>query len=100
MSSRTFGVIDLTNELERLTGLQLRSWHFTIEPGDYAAIHTHAGRPTLEYVAQGHVIDFRNGVEVPHGSGDTVVATHDITHGWENKGTETVVLIPVDVLKQ
>lgn len=99
-SSRTLGVIDLTNEIEGLGGRQLRSRFITIEPGGHAAVHSHAGRPTLEYVAQGHVIEIRNGVEVPHGPGEMVVATHDITHGWENRGTEPVVLIPVDIFKQ
>jgi quercetin dioxygenase-like cupin family protein len=99
-SSRVLGVIDLTNEGEGLTGRQLRSRHITIEPGGHAAVHSHAGRPTLEYVAQGHVVEIRNGVEVTHGPGEMVVATHDITHGWENRGTETVVLIPVDLFKQ
>ena len=99
-SSRVLGVIDLTNEVEGLTGRQLRSRYITIEPGGHAAVHSHAGRPTLEYVAQGHVIEIRNGVEVPHGPGEMVVATHEITHGWEKRGTETVVLIPVDVFKQ
>lgn len=99
-SSRTLGIIDLTNEVEGLAGRQLRSRYITIEPGGHAAVHSHAGRPTLEYIAQGHVIEIRNGVEVPHGPGEMVVATHDITHGWENRGTETVVLIPVDIFKQ
>lgn len=99
-SSRVLGVIDLTNEVEGLTGRQMRSRYITIEPGGHAALHSHAGRPTLEYVAQGNVIEIRNGVEVPHGPGEMVVATHEITHGWENRGSETVVLIPVDIFKQ
>ena len=98
-TSRVMGVIDLKDEVEGLSGRQLRSRYITIAPGGHAAVHSHAGRPTLEYVAQGNIIEIRNGIEVPHGPGEMVVATHDITHSWENRGTETVVLIPVDIFK-
>ena len=99
-SSRVLGVIDLKDEIDGLSGRQLRSRYVTIAPGGQVATHSHAGRPTLEYVLQGQVIEIRNGVEVPHGPGEMVVAPHDITHGWENRGTETVVLIPVDIFKE
>ena len=99
-SSRVLGVIDLKNEVDGLSGRQLRSRYITIAPGGHSTTHGHVNRPTLEYIAQGHVIEVRNGVDVPHGPGEMVVATHDITHRWENRGTETVVLIPVDVFKE
>ena len=99
-TSRVLGVIDLKDEIDGLAGRRLRARYVTIAPGGHAAVHSHAGRPTLEYIVQGNVIEIRNGVEVPHGPGEMVVATHDITHGWENRGTETVVLIPVDIFKQ
>ena len=99
-TSRVLGVIDLKDEVAGLSGRQLRARYITIAPGGHAATHSHAGRPTLEYVSQGHVIEIRNGVDVPHGPGEMVIATHDITHGWENRGTETVVLIPVDIFKE
>lgn len=99
-SSRVLGVIDLKDEVDGLSGRQLRSRYITIAPGGHSTTHDHVNRPTLEYIAQGHVIEIRNGVEVPHGPGEMVIATHDITHRWENRGTETVVLIPVDIFKQ
>lgn len=99
-SSRVLGVIELKDEVDGLSGRQLRSRYITIAPGGHSTTYGHVGRPTLEYIAQGHVIEVRNGVEVPHGPGEMVVATHDITHRWENRGTEIVVLIPVDVFKE
>ena len=98
-ASRPLGLIELKSEIDGIGERQLRARHITIEPGGHAAAHSHAGRPTLEYIAQGHVIEIRNGVETPHGPGEMVTATHDISHWWENRGTETVVLIPIDIFK-
>lgn len=98
-ASKPLGIIDLKSEIDGIGDRQLRSRYITIEPGGHSAAHSHAGRPTLEYVAQGHVIEIRNGVETPHGPGEMVVATHDISHWWENRGSETVVLVPVDIFK-
>lgn len=99
-STRVLGVIDLKNEVDGMSGRQLRSRYITIAPGGHSTTHGHVNRPTLEFIAQGHVIEIRNGVEVVHGPGEMVVATRDITHRWENRGTETVVLIPVDIFKE
>ena len=98
-TSRSLGQINLKGEIDEIGDRQLRSRYITIEPGGHSAAHSHAGRPTLEYVAQGHVIEVRNGVDTPHGPGEMIIATHDISHWWENRGTETVVLIPVDIFK-
>ena len=56
------------------------------EPGGYAAAHSDAGKPTLEYVMQGNVIEIRNGIETPHAQGEMVIATHDVSNWWENRG--------------
>lgn len=98
-TSKSLGQIDLKDEIQGMEGRQLRSRYITIEPGGHSSAHSHAGRPTLEYVAQGNVIEIRNGVETPHSQGEMVIATHDISHWWENRGTEKVVLIPIDIFK-
>jgi len=53
----------------------------------------------MEYVVQGHPVEIRNGIEIPHEPGDMVIAAHDVSHWWENRGTTSVVLLPVDVFK-
>ena len=98
-TSKSLGQIDLKDEIQGMEGRQLRSRYITIEPGGHSSAHSHAGRPTLEYIAQGNVIEIRNGVETPHSQGEMVIATHDISHWWENRGTEKVVLIPIDIFK-
>ena len=96
-STQALGSIELATEAEGTSGRQLRARSVSIEPGGHTAVHSHKGRPTLEYVLQGQVIEIRNGVEVPHGPGDVVKGTGDVTHWWENRGTTTVILVPFDV---
>jgi quercetin dioxygenase-like cupin family protein len=99
VTTKALGTIDLSTEVEGLAGRQLRARLITIEPGGRAALHSHKDRPTMEYVLQGNVVEIRNGVEVPHAPGEMVMATHDVSHWWENRGTVPVVLLPVDVFK-
>lgn len=98
-STRQMGVIELAGEIDGTAGRQLRARLVTIEPGGHAAVHTHQGRPTMEYVLQGTVIEVRNGVPLEHKAGDMVQGVNGVTHWWENKGSERVVLMPVDVFK-
>jgi quercetin dioxygenase-like cupin family protein len=97
-STKSLGSIDLAPEVQ-LPGYQLRARAVTIEPGGYLAAHTHQGRPTMEYVAQGTVIEVRNGVATEHKAGTMVPAMNGVTHWWENHGTVPVVLVPVDIAK-
>ncbi len=90
--------VDLAGEVG-LSGYQLRARTVTIEPGGYTAAHTHQGRPTQEYVAQGTVIVVRNGRSIEHKAGTMVQGVNGVHHWWENHGTVRVVLIPVDVAK-
>lgn len=99
MSTKSLGTIDLSSEIEGMSGRQLRARLVTIEPGGHVAVHSHNDRPTMEYVVQGQPVEIRNGVEITHQPGDMVIATHDVSHWWENRGTTSVVLLPVDIFK-
>lgn len=99
VTNKPLGEIDLAVEIEDISGRRLRARLVTMEPAAHVAAHSHKGRPTLEYVVQGNVIEIRNGVEIEHGAGDLVVATGDISHWWENRSKAPVVLLPVDVFK-
>ena len=98
-TSKILGNINLKEEIPGMDGRQLRARYTTIEPGGHIASHNHSGRRTLEYVQQGNVIEIRNGVETPDAQGEMVVATHDVTHWWENRGTVPAVLVPIDIYK-
>src|SRR4051812_1954456 len=82
-STRALGAIGLGPEVS-LPAYQLRARAVTIAPGGYLAAHTHQGRPTMEYVAQGTVIEVRNGQPIEHRAGEMVEATNGVTHWWEN----------------
>jgi quercetin dioxygenase-like cupin family protein len=98
-TTKALGSIDLAGEIDGLSGWQLRARSVTIEPGGHVAAHSHKGRPTMEYVVQGNVVEIRNGVEIRHQAGDMVMAAHDVTHWWENRGSIPVILVPVDLYK-
>lgn len=98
-STQLLGQIDLAGEIDGVQGRQLRARAVTVAPGGHLAAHSHKGRPTLEYVVQGEIVEIRNGVEILHQAGDLVVAAKDVTHWWENRGTVPAVLLPVDVVK-
>ena len=98
-TTKALGSIDLAAEIDGLSGWQLRARSVTIQPGGHVAVHSHKGRPTMEYVAQGNVVEIRNGLEIRHQAGDMVMAAHDVTHWWENRGSVPVILVPVDLYK-
>lgn len=98
-SVKALGNIDIASEIQDLSGRQLRARLVTLEPGGRLAVHSHNGRPTLEYVIEGNVVEIRNGVEIQHTVGDMIVGTKDVTHWWENRSGGRVILLPVDVFK-
>lgn len=98
VSNKLLSAVDLAGELG-LAGFQLRSRAVTIEPGGHTAAHIHQGRPTLEFVAQGVVVEVRNGVPLEHRAGAMVQGVNGVHHWWENRGTVPVVLVPVDIVK-
>jgi quercetin dioxygenase-like cupin family protein len=98
VSVKMLSAIELANEVN-LAGYQLRARAVTIEPGGNTTAHTHQGRPTQEYVAQGTVIEIRNGKPVQHTAGTMVQGVNGVHHWWENRGTVPVILIPVDIAK-
>jgi len=98
VSNKLLSAVDLADEVG-LVGFQLRSRAVTIEPGGHTAAHIHQGRPTLEFVAQGVVVEVRNGVLLEHRAGAMVQGVNGVHHWWENRGTVPVVLVPVDIVK-
>lgn len=96
---KPLGAVDLGPEIEGMAGRQLRIRSVTIEPGGVIASHNHKDRPCVEYILEGRVIEYRNGVARELVQGDFVMATKETTHWWANKGDAPVVLLPVDVFK-
>src|SRR5687767_13393728 len=83
VSVTLLSTVDLAGELG-LAGYQLRARAVTIQPGGHIAAHGHDGRATQEYVAQGTVVEVRNGQPVVHRAGTMVQGVKAVHHWWEN----------------
>lgn len=92
--------IALADQIEGLEGRQLRLRVITVEPGGIAAVHSHKGRPAVAYIVQGTLTEHREGSNAKdHPTGDTIVEDKDTVHWAENKGSEPVIVVAVDVFK-
>ena len=99
VTTKSLGAIDLSNEIDGMSGRELRARLVNIAPGGHIAAHSHKDRPTMEYVVEGQPVEIRNGMEIPHHAGDMVIATHDVSHAWENRESTPAVLLPVDIVR-
>jgi quercetin dioxygenase-like cupin family protein len=98
VTTASLAALPLAPHFAAMDGKQLRMRLVTMAPGGAVAVHSHKDRPTLEYIMQGTVIEYRNGVAFEHRAGEVVLGSVDVSHGWENKGSEPVVLLPVDIV--
>ncbi len=98
VSDPTF--IDLTNEIDNVTGRQLRLRVITLEPGGVVALHSHNGRPAVAYTLEGTLTEHvENGGVHERRQGESWSEGKNISHWSENKGDTPVKLIAVDVYK-
>ena len=93
-------VINLSGQIEGVEGRQLRLRVITIDPGGVGAIHNHQGRPGMAYIAQGNLTEHRAGREAKdYRAGDVLVEDIATVHWAENKGSESVLIVAVDIFK-
>lgn len=92
--------LDLGPELEGIQDRQLRLRVVNFEPGAQIALHSHKGRPGVAYVLKGALTEHVEGagthVRKP---GDSWSEGKDTVHWAENTGTETAVVVAVDLFK-
>ena len=80
---------------------QMRIRQIKIEPAGVAGFHSHGQRPALTYVLSGTLVEHRKGAsDRTYKAGEVIVETTDVEDWAENKGTETAVLISVDLFKE
>ena len=90
--------VDLSPEIEGMTGRQLRMRVLTIEPGGRIGLHSYKDRPAVVYFLQGtDTIISADGTSKTFHAGDTSSATKDTTHWHRNDGTDNVVILAVDI---
>jgi quercetin dioxygenase-like cupin family protein len=91
---------DLSKEPAAINGRQFRLRQLDIQPGGIVPWHSHGERPAMIYMVKGTAIEYSSSCAVPivHKAGDVAPEKKGTSHWWENKGTEPVLLISVDIL--
>jgi quercetin dioxygenase-like cupin family protein len=80
---------------------QMRIRQLKMEPGGVAAFHSHAQRPAFTYVLSGTLLEHRKGApDRTYKAGEVLVESTDVEHWAENKGSEPVMLVSVDLFKE
>lgn len=93
--------IDLSKEPAAIRDRLFRLRRLTIEPGGIVPWHSHGDRPAIIYIVQGEIIEYASNCAVPivHKAGEVATERHVTSHWWENRGSETVVLLSADLLR-
>lgn len=94
------GSVSLEGELPGVTGKIVRAREITIEPGGVVAVHQHDGRPGLAYILEGEVYEHRNDEtgSVLRKAGAVSFEKTGVTHWWENKSTQKMRALVVDIV--
>lgn len=102
MEAKQLAGFDLGKQgLHDLDERQMRAREIDIAPGGVAAFHSHAQRPALSYIMKGELLEHRQGAQDRvYKAGEVITETTDVNHWAENKGSEPVVIISVDLFKQ
>jgi quercetin dioxygenase-like cupin family protein len=100
VSDVVLAAIDLGKEKIMLQDRMLRLRKLEIQPGGIVPWHSHEQRPAIIYIVQGEIQEFASNCAVPivHKAGDVTAETHVVSHWWQNKGQQTVVLLSADIL--
>ena len=89
----------LDEQMPALKGHALRLRTIILQPGAVVGHHSHARRPVVAYLVSGEYTEHRDGLtEIVHKPGEQWAEGAGLAHWSENRGSEPVVLINVDVL--
>lgn len=100
LTRKTLDEVHLKN-WRGLGDLYLRMRVLTIEPGGFVPTHYHDDRPSIVYVLQGELVEHNSFCSQPvhHKAGDwTAEFGPFVGHWWENKGTETAIVLSADLI--
>ena len=102
MEAKQLAGFDLGKQgLHDLDERQMRAREIDIAPGGAPAFHSHGQRSALSYVMKGELLEHRQGAQDRvYKAGEVITETTDVNHWAENKGSEPVVIISVDLFKQ
>jgi len=97
VAAKLIGTIPLAPEISGIDNRQLRMRVVTLAPGGVFAAHSHADRPSVEYVLKGQATEYIGDKSKLYKEGDSVLAGKDTVHWWRNDGTEPAIFVAVDV---
>jgi quercetin dioxygenase-like cupin family protein len=102
MSAKQLAGFDLAKQgLKDYDQRQMRLRQITLEPGGVVASHSHSQRPALSYILKGALTEHRKGSEDrTYQAGEVITESTDVDHWAENKGTDAVVIVSVDLFKE
>ncbi|MEM8593106.1 MAG: hypothetical protein AAGF13_11325 [Pseudomonadota bacterium] len=102
ISNKSIALTPLAEEgLANLSGRNLRTRFWTIEPNGIVPIHDHANRPASVATLTGEIYEYTNlyPERILHSVGSVTLEEGQVAHWWENEGPETVYLIAFDVVQ-
>jgi quercetin dioxygenase-like cupin family protein len=90
---------DLSKEPAHIAGRQFRLRELQMKPGGIVPWHSHDDRPAMIYIVSGEVVEYASNCAAPivHKAGDVAPEKNGTSHWWKNTGSETAVLISVDL---
>ena len=97
IAAKVIGSLPLAPEISGIENRQLRMRVVTMAPGDVFAVHSHADRPSVEYVLKGQATEYIGDSSKKYTEGESVLAGKNTVHWWRNDGTEPAIFVAVDV---
>lgn len=97
VAAKLIGTLPLAPEISGIDNRQLRMRVVTLAPGGVFAVHSHADRPSVEYVLKGKATEYIGDTAKTYAEGDSVLAGKSTVHWWRNDGTEPAIFVAVDV---
>ncbi len=99
VTDKVRATLDLGKESIAASGRLFRIRQLDIAPGGVVPWHAHDDRPAHIYIVKGEIIEYASNCAVPilHKAGEISSEGRGTSHWWQNKGTEPVVLISVDI---
>ncbi len=91
------GEVTLADEFNDVGTRKLRMRVITVAPEGIIGLHSHANRPSVEYVLSGTAVEVRGDKSVDMKSGSQMIADHTVEHYWRNTGAEPLVILAVDI---
>lgn len=91
------GELPLADEFTDIGNRKMRMRVITVAPGGIIGQHSHANRPSVEYVLSGTAIEVRGTQTNEMKAGSQMLADHTVEHYWKNTGTDPLVILAVDI---